>query len=156
MISSDSPATAGSSTRRGCGMSTTHSRAIRPGSDVSSTTRSARRTASRTLCVTKTVLTVSHGVATPPLMEWAQGRADHDHCAATPSQTSIGTDVIRFSWTGCAQHADVTHYRIIGAGHTWPGELVDSGPGSATQTIKATQVIWDFFNAHPLTARLFN
>lgn len=97
---------------------------------------------------------VSHGVATPPLMEWAQDRADHNHCAATPTQTAIGTDVLRFSWTGCSQHADVMHYRIIGAGHTWPGELVDSGPGSATQTIKAQQVIWDFFTAHPLTAHL--
>jgi polyhydroxybutyrate depolymerase len=97
---------------------------------------------------------VSHGVATPPLMEWAQSRATHNHCTTGPTQTSIGTDVLRFSWTGCAQHADVTHYRIIGAGHTWPGELVDSGPGSATQTIKATQVIWDFFNAHPLSAHL--
>jgi polyhydroxybutyrate depolymerase len=97
---------------------------------------------------------VSHGVATPPLMQWAQDRATHNRCTAGPSQTPIGTDVIRFSWTDCAQHANVTHYRIIGAGHTWPGELVDSGPGSATQTIKATQVIWDFFNAHPLTAHL--
>jgi len=97
---------------------------------------------------------VSHGVATPPLMEWAQDRATHNHCATGPSQTPIGTDVIRFSWTGCSQHGDVTHYRVIGAGHTWPGELVDSGPGSATQTIKATQVIWDFFNAHPLSAHL--
>ncbi len=97
---------------------------------------------------------VSHGVATPPLMDWAQSRATHNRCTTGPAQTAIGTDVLRFSWTGCAQHGDVTHYRIIGAGHTWPGELVDSGPGSATQTVKATQVIWDFFNAHPLSAHL--
>lgn len=97
---------------------------------------------------------VSHGVATPPLMVWAQSRADHNRCATGPAETPIGADVIRFAWSGCPQHADVTHYRILGAGHTWPGELVDSGPGSATQTIKATQVIWDFFRAHPLTAHV--
>ncbi|MFC0437805.1 PHB depolymerase family esterase [Kutzneria buriramensis] len=97
---------------------------------------------------------VSHGVPTPPLMVWAQGKADHNHCTATPEQTNIGTDVIEFAWTGCAQHENVTHYRILGAGHTWPGELVDSGPGSATQTIKATQVIWNFFTAHPLLLHL--
>jgi polyhydroxybutyrate depolymerase len=97
---------------------------------------------------------VSHGVATPALMVWAQNRATHNHCATGPVQTAIGADVLQFSWNGCVQHANVTHYRIIGAGHTWPGELVDSGPGSATQTIKATQVIWDFFSTHPLTARL--
>ena len=38
--------------RRGCGMSTVHSRAIRPGREDSRTTRWASRTASRTLCVT--------------------------------------------------------------------------------------------------------
>ena len=97
---------------------------------------------------------VSHGVATPALMDWAQNWATHNHCATGPVQTAIGDDVLRFSWNGCQQHANVTHYRIIGAGHTWPGELVDSGPGSATQTIKATQVIWDFFSTHPLTAHL--
>ena len=97
---------------------------------------------------------VSHGVATPALMDWAQNWATHNHCTTGPEQTAIGTDVLQFSWSSCAQHANVTHYRIIGAGHTWPGELVDSGPGSATQTIKATQVIWDFFTAHPLTAHL--
>lgn len=52
---------------------------------------------------------VSHGVATPPHMEWAQHRATHDRCTTGPTQTDIGTDVIQFSWTGCAQHADVTH-----------------------------------------------
>ncbi|EWM18347.1 PHB depolymerase family esterase [Kutzneria sp. 744] len=97
---------------------------------------------------------VSHGVPTPALMDWAQNWATHNHCTTGPVQTAIGTDVLQFSWSSCDQHANVTHYRIIGAGHTWPGELVDSGPGSATQTVKATQVIWDFFNAHPLTAHL--
>ena len=87
-------------------------------------------------------------------MDWAQNWATHDHCTTGPVQTAIGADVLQFSWSSCARHANVTHYRIIGAGHTWPGELVDSGPGSATQTVKATQVIWDFFNAHPLTAHL--
>src|SRR5207245_7508477 len=33
---------------------------------------------------------VSHGVATPPLMEWAQSRATHNRCATGPSQTQIG------------------------------------------------------------------
>jgi polyhydroxybutyrate depolymerase len=45
------------------------------------------------------------------------------------------------------------HYRITGGGHTWPGELADSGPGHVTQTISATQVMWDFFLNHPLRRR---
>jgi polyhydroxybutyrate depolymerase len=31
---------------------------------------------------------------------------------------------------------------------------VNNGPGPATQTIKATQVMWDFFTEHPLRPRL--
>ncbi|GAB3904278.1 PHB depolymerase family esterase [Kibdelosporangium lantanae] len=91
----------------------------------------------------------SHGEPLPALMDWIQGWADHDHCDA-PATTTIGTDVTEFAFTNCAARSDVVHYRIEGAGHTWPGELVDSGPGSATQTIRATQIAWDFFMAHPL------
>jgi polyhydroxybutyrate depolymerase len=82
-------------------------------------------------------------------MDWIQGWADHDHCGAAAT-TTIGTDVTEFAFTHCAGRSDVVHYRIEGAGHTWPGELVDSGPGSATQTISATQIAWDFFRNHPL------
>ena len=64
VISTDSSATAVSSIRRGCGMSTVHSRATRPGRDDSSTTRWASRTASRTLCVTKR--TETFGLAPDP------------------------------------------------------------------------------------------
>jgi polyhydroxybutyrate depolymerase len=97
----------------------------------------------------------SHSEPIPYLMDWAQNWANHNHCAATPVSTPIGSDVIQFSWQNCAVNASVTHYRILGAGHTWPGELVDSGPGSATQTVKAQQVIWSFFNAHTLGSGLF-
>ncbi|TNC29734.1 alpha/beta hydrolase family esterase [Amycolatopsis alkalitolerans] len=92
----------------------------------------------------------SHGEPLPALMDWIQGWADHDYCGPATT-TAIGSDVLEFAFTGCAAGSDVVHYRIEGAGHTWPGELVDSGPGSATQTISATRVLWDFFLAHPLT-----
>jgi polyhydroxybutyrate depolymerase len=82
-------------------------------------------------------------------MDWVQGWADHDQCDSSTT-TSIGTDVVEFAFQGCAAGSEVVHYRILGAGHTWPGELVDSGPGSATQTISATNILWDFFLAHPL------
>lgn len=95
----------------------------------------------------------SHGEPIPALTTWMQDWADHNRCAPTPVTTSIGTDVTEFSWHGCTYNSPVVHYRITGAGHTWPGELVDSGPGSATQTISATAVMWKFFTAHPLLAR---
>ncbi|MGW4485831.1 alpha/beta hydrolase family esterase [Amycolatopsis sp. NPDC004368] len=96
----------------------------------------------------------SHSEPIPYLMDWAQNWANHNHCAAAPVQTPIGSDVIQFSWQNCLVNASVTHYRILGAGHTWPGELVDSGPGSATQTVKAQEVIWNFFTSHTLGSGL--
>lgn len=92
----------------------------------------------------------SHGEPLPALMDWIQGWAGHDHCGPAAT-TAIGTDVTEFAFQHCAGRSDVVHYRIAGAGHTWPGELVDSGPGSATRTISATGVLWRFFLAHPLS-----
>ena len=91
----------------------------------------------------------SHGAPLPALPDWVQGWADHDHSGPS-TETPIGADVTQVAYAGCAAHSQIVHYRIAGAGHTWPGELVDSGPGSATHTISATTVLWDFFQAHPL------
>ena len=95
---------------------------------------------------------VSHGEPLPALTDWMANWAQHNGCTDTAS-TGIGTDVVQFSWSGCAPGAPVVHYQIKDAGHTWPGELVDSGPGSATQTISATKIMWTFFADHPLSAR---
>lgn len=92
---------------------------------------------------------ISHGTAYPSVPDWLQTWVDKDHCTLTNRQ-SLGTDVVEESWHGCADGTDVVHYKIIGAGHTWPGELSDSGPGAATQTISASQVMWDFFQQHRL------
>jgi polyhydroxybutyrate depolymerase len=91
----------------------------------------------------------SHGEPLPALPDWVQNWADHDHCGSAV-ETPIGTDVTQVAYPGCAGHAQIVHYRVAGAGHTWPGELIDSGPGSATQTISATTVLWTFFRTHPL------
>jgi len=91
----------------------------------------------------------SHGQPIPALPDWMAAWAAHNRCTTT-SNTVIGTDVTEFAWQGCADNSPVKHYRIEGAGHTWPGELVDSGPGSATHTISATDVMWTFFRKHPL------
>ncbi len=80
--------------------------------------------------------------------------AQHNGCAPDPVNTSIGTDVTRRVWSGCTDGADVTFYRIEGAGHTWPGGIDISklgfrGLGGVTTTIDATSIILDFFDAHP-------
>ncbi|WP_257210738.1 hypothetical protein [Actinomyces ruminis] len=41
-------------------------------------------------------------------------------------------------------------YTVEAGGHTWPGTSVDlSALGTTTQEINASQLMWDFFAAHP-------
>ncbi|HJP77298.1 MAG TPA: ferulic acid esterase [Pseudonocardiaceae bacterium] len=90
------------------------------------------------------------GSTLPPVMDWIAGWAAHDHCAADPVSTDIGTDVVKFAYPGCIWFSSVQHYRVIGGGHTWPGATVHNGPGVTTQTISATAIMWRFFLSHPL------
>jgi polyhydroxybutyrate depolymerase len=88
--------------------------------------------------------------ALPPVFDWTAAWAKRDGCDDTAQTVFTKDDVTAFQWSGCRAHSTVVHYRIDGGGHTWPGELADSGPGHVTRTISATAVMWDFFQTHPL------
>lgn len=66
-------------------------------------------------------------------------------------QTDSST-VSVFEFTDCDCDADVKLYKVIGAGHTWPGvenvnyEII---AGETNEDINAGEEIWDFFTAHP-------
>lgn len=47
-------------------------------------------------------------------------------------------------WTGCDAGARVELCTIDGGGHTWPGSAIP-GIGHTTQTISASQRLWDWF-----------
>lgn len=76
---------------------------------------------------------------------WAQ----HDGCATEFTDTPIGTDVRKRTWSGCTD-GEVVFYIIDGGGHTWPGSIPIDRLGKTTTSIDASSVIWDFFKAHPL------
>jgi polyhydroxybutyrate depolymerase len=66
-------------------------------------------------------------------------------------QTTSSADIQHQVWSGCRDGAAVELYTIIGGKHAWPGS---NGPGwvggdEPTQSISASDVIWDFFAAHP-------
>jgi polyhydroxybutyrate depolymerase len=72
-----------------------------------------------------------------------------DGCASQP-ESSVQGSVRHDVWTHCAQGAAVELYTIEGGGHAWPGGAggwADSD--TPTQAISASQLIWDFFAAHP-------
>ena len=85
------------------------------------------------------------GSAPKAMADWAQ----HDGCAAAPTEDRLGTEVRRQTWAGCGGASAVVFYIIDGGGHTWPGSIPLPRLGLTTQQIKASDTIWDFFKAHP-------
>jgi polyhydroxybutyrate depolymerase len=78
------------------------------------------------------------------------GWAEHNDCAEIPDEERIGSDVRKHMWRDCAPGADTIFYIIDGGGHTWPGGIHVDRLGTTTDTIKASDVIWDFFKRHAL------
>ncbi|GAB4450501.1 MAG: hypothetical protein OHK0041_12520 [Anaerolineales bacterium] len=73
-----------------------------------------------------------------------------DNC---PSRAEIeqNGDVTHLTYSPCSAGTSVELYKIEGGGHAWPGV---EGPAWAggdepTQSISATETIWEFFAAHP-------
>ncbi len=76
--------------------------------------------------------------------DWASGGG----CDPEPAVSQIGDDVELWAYHGCDEGIDVELYSVRGGGHTWPGADIEIGP--TTQSIDATKVALDFFDAHPL------
>lgn len=91
----------------------------------------------------------ANGLPVPPEETTMQDWANHSGCDAGPVEDEPADGVRRLSWEGCDAGSDVVLYAIEGGGHTWPG-AVDVDPlGSTTHEISATELILDFFDAHP-------
>jgi polyhydroxybutyrate depolymerase len=79
--------------------------------------------------------------------------AKRNRCAAKPKETGVAPDVTLVRYR-CPKHADVELYRIDGGGHTWPGSAfsrqIEVVVGPTTFSIDANEVMWRFFQAHPL------
>lgn len=74
----------------------------------------------------------------------------HNGCSAEP-QVEISSDFTHTVYTGCDQGAGVELYTVIGGLHAWPGgEAGWAGGDEPTEAISATDLMWAFFEAHPL------
>jgi polyhydroxybutyrate depolymerase len=83
------------------------------------------------------------------------GWVTNNGCAAQPDQQAMSDDDARLSWPGCRDGAHVVFYRSESAGHTWPGtpvadRFVNWLGAKSVSELPATQLIWAFFEAHPL------
>jgi len=68
-----------------------------------------------------------------------------------PAQTDNGTSVTLSHWRAGKEGAEIKLYTIVGGGHTWPGRdpRMDY-MGRYTWDINANDLIWEFFQEHPL------
>ncbi len=75
---------------------------------------------------------------------------DFDKCEPTPVKEAFA-DIQHDSYSNCAGGTAVELYTILGGKHAWPGSDGPAWPGGdePTQTVSATQLIWEFFAAHP-------
>jgi Poly(3-hydroxybutyrate) depolymerase len=85
----------------------------------------------------------------PPIQSWLQSWVKLD--AANPQATIFykRSGVLGERWTTPQHTATIIHYRIQGEGHQWPTITFQDSNG---HTVNATELIWQFFQAHSLAA----
>jgi polyhydroxybutyrate depolymerase len=88
-------------------------------------------------------------IMTPPVEEWASNWASLDNCSSPPGKTNPVVTVTVYTWSGCEDNAAVILYALENHGHSWPGSAV-MPPAITSQAVNATDVIWEFFKAHPM------
>lgn len=75
----------------------------------------------------------------------------------TPTEKSVAADV-KLTTYACPPGADVELYAVQGGGHTWPGGpqglMPENLVGKSTNSISANELMWAFFQAHPLTGEV--
>jgi len=75
---------------------------------------------------------------------------ERNNCIETPNIILERGDVTCSSFSHCEQNADVVMCKIEGGGHTWPGGSPVKLFGKTNQDISASEVMWKFFQEHPM------
>lgn len=83
----------------------------------------------------------------PDVPDWVDSWAARNGCDGAASLQRIGDDVVEEVWPACDDGGAVVFYTIEGGGHAWPG-VATSGFFPATQTVDATSLMWQFFEAN--------
>ncbi|MFN3199472.1 MAG: alpha/beta hydrolase family esterase [Bradymonadia bacterium] len=78
------------------------------------------------------------------------GWLDRNGCMGGSEIFFEADDVRCEAWSQCRDGAEVRLCTILGGGHTWPGGERLGIFGYTTQTISASQMMWDFFTEHAL------
>jgi polyhydroxybutyrate depolymerase len=76
--------------------------------------------------------------------------ADRNDCEEEPTVELTSPSIRRSLYEGCSGGGNVEFYEVRSGGHTWPGGTDVPRLGATTHEIDATDLIWDFFDAHPM------
>ncbi len=87
---------------------------------------------------------------TTPDDDAMQSWAAHNGCTSGRQESPVSSEVRLVTYTGCDDGADVQLYIVDGGGHTWPGAFDLPLLGYTTHEISATDLMLDFFEAHPM------
>ena len=84
--------------------------------------------------------------------------ASRNGCASPTEEFVAADEVVDiYRITYACRTAPVVFYRIVEGGHSWPGSefsrLIEAAVGYTTFEIRATDLIWEFFEQHPLPRR---
>ncbi len=78
-------------------------------------------------------------------------------CTAEPSEEALpdnaedGMRVVRKTWGNGREGSEVVLIEIANGGHTWPGRKpISPILGKATMDISANDLMWEFFQKHPM------
>lgn len=89
----------------------------------------------------------------PTIPEITATWAVRNGCKKTPTEKPVAADVTIISFS-CPKGDEAELYRVTGGGHAWPGsafsKAVESAIGPTTLSINANELMWSFFQAHPL------
>jgi polyhydroxybutyrate depolymerase len=89
----------------------------------------------------------------PSIPEITAAWAKRNGCQTKQIEKAVTADVDLLTFS-CPKGAEVQLYRVNGGGHSWPGsafsQQVSSVVGPTTMSISADDLMWKFFQAHPL------
>ena len=97
--------------------------------------------------------TIDGSTQGPSIPDITAAWASRNGCGTAPTEQKIASDVTLLSFP-CPAGDEVELYRIEGGGHTWPGsefaQKIESVVGHTTTSVSANELIWTFFQQHPL------
>jgi polyhydroxybutyrate depolymerase len=81
----------------------------------------------------------------------ANGCPEEPRTEELPDKAGDGTTVTKKTYGPGKDGAEVVLFVIEGGGHTWPGQQPPVGfIGKSTKNISANDMIWEFFEKHPM------